>query len=114
MAAPWARCRVVCTGQHRELVRPILDFFEIHADVSLDGLRPEQPLATRARRLTGSLQGVLASERPDLVLAQGDTTSVLATAWASFFQRFLSAMSRPACAAATPFLPFPRKPTGSP
>jgi UDP-N-acetylglucosamine 2-epimerase (non-hydrolysing) len=67
-AASWARCRVVCTGRHRELVRLILDFFEIHGDFSLDGLRPEQPVATRARRLTDSLHGVHASERPDLVL----------------------------------------------
>jgi UDP-N-acetylglucosamine 2-epimerase (non-hydrolysing) len=109
MAAPWARCRVVCTGQHRELVRPILDFFEIQADVSLDGPRPEQSLATRARRLTGSLQGVLATERPDLVLAQGDTTSVLATAWASFFHEVPFGHVEAGLRSGDPLSPFPEE-----
>ena len=71
--APWARCRVVCTGQHRELMAPILTFFGIRPDLRLDAMRPGQPVAELAARMIASLRGAIASERPDLVLAQGDT-----------------------------------------
>jgi UDP-N-acetylglucosamine 2-epimerase (non-hydrolysing) len=91
------------------LVRPILDFFEIHTDLSLDGPRPEQPLATRTTSLTSSLQGVLATERPDLVLAQGDTTSVLAAAWASFFQEVPFGHVEAGLRSGDPLSPFPEE-----
>jgi UDP-N-acetylglucosamine 2-epimerase (non-hydrolysing) len=38
--APWARRRIVCTGEHRELVAPILDFFGIEPQVDLAAMRP--------------------------------------------------------------------------
>jgi UDP-N-acetylglucosamine 2-epimerase (non-hydrolysing) len=86
-AARGLRCRVVCTGQHNDLVDPLLDYFEIKPDVRLNAMRPGQPLAELTERLVGSLGGTLAVLRPDLVLAQGDTASVLAAALASVAQR---------------------------
>jgi UDP-N-acetylglucosamine 2-epimerase (non-hydrolysing) len=80
--APWARCRVILTGQHRELADSVLDFFEIKPDVDLDFMRLALPLAELAARLTVVLAETLVCEKPDLVLAQGDTTSVIATALA--------------------------------
>ncbi len=80
--APWARCRVVLTGQHRELTDSVLDFFDIKPHIDLDFMRLALPLTQLAGRLTKALTGVFNSESPDLVLAQGDTTSVLATALA--------------------------------
>jgi len=82
-SAPWARCRVVVTGQHRDLVGPILDLFRIEPDVTLQSMRPGQSLPELMQRLTASLKGVFAAERPSLVLAQGDTASMLAAALAS-------------------------------
>jgi UDP-N-acetylglucosamine 2-epimerase (non-hydrolysing) len=86
-AAPWARCRIVCTGQHRELVAPILDFFGIEPNLDLRAMRPGEPLGSLTGRMVASMKGALAAERPDLVLAQGDTSTVLATALASFMHR---------------------------
>ncbi len=77
-----ARCRVVLTGQHRELTDSVLDFFDIKPHIDLDFMRLALPLTQLAGRLTKALTGVFNSESPDLVLAQGDTTSVLATALA--------------------------------
>jgi UDP-N-acetylglucosamine 2-epimerase (non-hydrolysing) len=82
---PWADCRVIHTGQHRDLASPILDFFGIAPDVSLDAMRPGQSLADLTARLLSELHAVLDRDRPDLVLAQGDTTSVLCTALATFY-----------------------------
>src|SRR5690242_17243419 len=83
-ASPWARCKVLCTGQHRDLVRPILDFFAIPTDVCLDAMRPGQPIPELMARVVRSIRGAIAGQRPDLVLAQGDTSSVLSAAHASF------------------------------
>ncbi len=84
-AAPWADCRVLLTAQHRELVDETLAFFGIVPDIDLDAMRPGQSLVDLTARLLGTISESLASEAPDLVLAQGDTTTVLATALSCFY-----------------------------
>jgi UDP-N-acetylglucosamine 2-epimerase (non-hydrolysing) len=85
--APWAACRVLLTGQHRDLVGPMLDFFGVEADCDLGLMRPGESLAELTARMLGGVAEALAREEPDLVLAQGDTTTVLAAALASYYQR---------------------------
>ncbi len=79
---------IVCsTGQHREMLDQVTDYFGIEADRDLDLMAPAQTLAdTTSRCLTG-LDAVLAECRPDCVVAQGDTTTVLAAALAAFYRR---------------------------
>lgn len=85
--APWVHCRVLATAQHRELLDQTLAFFGIVPDRDLDLMRPGQSLAGLMARLIAALDPVLADEQPDLVIAQGDTATVLATALCSFYQR---------------------------
>jgi UDP-N-acetylglucosamine 2-epimerase (non-hydrolysing) len=80
----WARCRVLVTGQHRDLLAPILDLFDIVPDRTLNVMRPGQSLIELTTKLLAGLGEVYADEQPDLVIGQGDTTSVLATSLASF------------------------------
>jgi UDP-N-acetylglucosamine 2-epimerase (non-hydrolysing) len=82
---PWADCRVLFTAQHRELVDPLLAFLEIRPDVDLDIMRPGQSLVDLTARLLGATAEALAREAPDMVLAQGDTTTVLAAGLAAFY-----------------------------
>ena len=63
----------------------MLAFFGIAPDIDLDVMRPGQTLVDLTARLLGSVADALARESPDMVLAQGDTTTVLATALASFY-----------------------------
>ena len=65
----------------------MLDVFGIVPDVDLNVMRPGQSLVDLTARLLGSVAEALTLERPDMVLAQGDTTTVLATALACFYQR---------------------------
>ncbi|MDR3622079.1 MAG: UDP-N-acetylglucosamine 2-epimerase (non-hydrolyzing) [Paludisphaera borealis] len=83
-ASSWARCRVIFTAQHRDLVAPVFEFFGVQPDVDLDVMRPGQSLADLSNRLLASLHDSLRREDPDFVLAQGDTTTVLAAALASY------------------------------
>ena len=79
----------VLSGQHRDLVRPFVEVFGITIDHDLDVMQANQtPVQTCARILT-ALEPLLEAERPDLVLVQGDTTTVLAGALAAFHQGIL-------------------------
>ncbi len=80
------RARLAATGQHRELLARALADFGLAADVDLDLMRPGQTLAKITARALVGLDGTIADERPDFVLAQGDTTTVLAAALASFYR----------------------------
>jgi UDP-N-acetylglucosamine 2-epimerase (non-hydrolysing) len=80
-------CRVLATAQHRGLLDQILKGFAIIADLDLDIMRPNQSLAALTSRLLLELDGVLQAEKPDVVLAQGDTTTVMSAALACFYLR---------------------------
>lgn len=78
---------VVNTGQHRELIDQVISLFGIHVDRDLAVMRPDQSLAGLTSRLLTAIDDVLATTDPDFVLVQGDTTTVLAGALASFYRR---------------------------
>jgi len=80
-------CRVVATAQHRELLDQVLNLFGIRADVDFDIMEENQQLAELTARLLPRLDELLAAEKPDWVLVQGDTTTVLATALACYYRR---------------------------
>jgi UDP-N-acetylglucosamine 2-epimerase (non-hydrolysing) len=77
---------VVSTGQHREMLQQVVELFAISIDRELDVMRPNQSLAGLTARLLEAVDDVLVVEAPALVLAQGDTTTVLAAALASFYR----------------------------
>jgi len=80
-------CTVVATGQHKEMFQQVIDRFGIEVDAELDVMRPNQTLAELTARLMASIDGWLATARPDMALVQGDTTTVLVAALACFYRR---------------------------
>ncbi len=79
---------VVCiTGQHREMLDQVLSAFAITPDIDLDLMAPDQSLAALTAALFGALDPIVADVRPDWVLAQGDTTTVLAASLVAFYRR---------------------------
>jgi UDP-N-acetylglucosamine 2-epimerase (non-hydrolysing) len=84
---PWADVRVMATAQHRQMLDQVLQAFGIVPDIDLNVMRPNQTLPALTARLITELDAVLETERPDVVLVQGDTTTVLAVALASFYRR---------------------------
>lgn len=83
----WANVRVLATAQHRQMLDQVLAFFGITPDIDLNMMRPNQSLTTLTARLLLELDEVLQSERPDVVLVQGDTTTVMTVALACFYHR---------------------------
>lgn len=78
---------VVNTGQHRQLIDQVVERFEIHVDRDLAVMQPDQTLAGLTARLLRAIDDVMMAVDPHLVLVQGDTTTVLAGALASFYRR---------------------------
>lgn len=81
------RCRVVATGQHREMFQQVAAELGFTADADLDAMQPDQTLAGLTSRLMQKVDGWLANGHPDLALVQGDTTTVLVASLACFYRR---------------------------
>jgi len=79
--------RVVSTAQHREMLDRVTAELALAPDVDLDLMRPDQGLNELAARLLVALDRLLATERPDWLLVQGDTTTAFAAALAAFHRR---------------------------
>jgi UDP-N-acetylglucosamine 2-epimerase (non-hydrolysing) len=76
---------VVRTGQHRELVDPLMDELGLKADLDLCVMQPNQDLSYVLSESVRGLSGFIVRERADWVLVQGDTTSAFAGALAAFY-----------------------------
>jgi UDP-N-acetylglucosamine 2-epimerase (non-hydrolysing) len=75
------------TGQHRELLDQALSVFSIEPDYDLRLMEPAQQLSTLAGRVISGMGEIIRTEKPDLVLVQGDTTTALGAALAAFYNR---------------------------
>lgn len=80
------RCRVVCTGQHREMFHQVAREFGFTVDVDLDTMQANQTLAGLTARLMQKIDECLGGGHPDMALVQGDTTTVFVAALACFYR----------------------------
>ena len=85
-AAPGIETRVCVTAQHREMLDQVLNLFAITPDVDLNLMQPGQALATLTAQILTHLDPVLEAEKPDWVLVQGDTTTVMTASLAAFYR----------------------------
>lgn len=78
---------IMSTGQHREMMRPVLDFFGITPDVDLQLMTPGQSLTEFVATAMIRLREAWQAHRPDIVCIQGDTATCAAAAIAAFFEK---------------------------
>ena len=79
--------RVCVTGQHREMLDQVLNLFNIKPDIDLEVMTQGQTLPALTAKIIESMDAVLADERPDVVLVQGDTTTVMAVSLVAFYHQ---------------------------
>lgn len=79
------RTSVLSTGQHREMLAQVLALYGITPDADLGLMTPDQTLSGLTRAAIGGLTDCLATLRPDMLLVQGDTTTVFAAALTAFY-----------------------------
>lgn len=85
--APWANVNVLSTGQHELLLNRALGDFNINVQHHLNVIRENHRLTNLAAQILSRLDSYFENNKPDFVLAQGDTTTVFAVAVACFYNR---------------------------
>lgn len=79
--------KICITSQHKQLLRQVIDFFEIKEDVDLDIMTENQSLEYVTASVVTKMRDVLLDVQPDVLLVQGDTTTVFAAALAAYYQK---------------------------
>ena len=85
--APRLRVTRVFTGQHRELATDLFDALDMHPDIALDLMREDQRIEDVGSRAMCELAALLREDPPDLLLVQGDTTTVFFASLAAFLNK---------------------------
>jgi UDP-N-acetylglucosamine 2-epimerase (non-hydrolysing) len=83
-AHPNMNSALCLTAQQREMLDQVLQIFAINADFDLDLMQPSQTLNGLSSRIFQSIDELLASAKPDVVLVHGDTTTAFETSVACF------------------------------
>lgn len=79
---------IVCvTGQHKEMLRQVLDIFEVEPDYDLEIMKPGQDLYDITADVLKGMRDILKEVEPDVVLVHGDTSTASATALAAFYRQ---------------------------
>lgn len=102
-------CRVCVTAQHREMLDQVLQSFGITPDYDLDIMQSGQTLAQITTRALEGVDKVLAEAQPDMVLVQGDTTTVFTAGLAASYHRIALGHIEAGLRTGDKFDPFPEE-----
>jgi len=80
-------CKIIVSGQHREMLDQMLEIFQINSDYDLNIMEQGQSLSNITKNSLLGIEKILKKERPSMVLVQGDTTTTFTGALAAFYQK---------------------------
>lgn len=86
-ARPELDVKVCVTAQHRQMLDQVMEIFGLTADFDLNVMAPNQTLGDVTCKVLKGMESVFAQWRPDMILVQGDTTTVMAAALAAFYHK---------------------------
>jgi len=108
-AIPNMAVRTLATAQHRELLDDVLRVFSIVPDHDLNVMTENQRLSDVTARCVQGIDRILEAEKPGMIVAQGDTTTVLAAALAAYYQRVPFAHVEAGLRTDDKYAPFPEE-----
>jgi len=108
-ASNWAECELVLTGQHKELIDPLVEQFALPVRHNLQAMRHDQALAPVTARILEGLDQLIVATQPHAIIGQGDTVSVLAASMAAFFRQVPFAHVEAGLRTGNLHLPFPEE-----
>jgi UDP-N-acetylglucosamine 2-epimerase (non-hydrolysing) len=100
---------VAVTAQHRTMLDQVNEVFDIKPEFDLNIHRPGQTLTALTTRALHGVQEVLADQRPDAVVVQGDTTTVFAAALAAFYEQIPVVHLEAGLRSGNPYSPYPEE-----
>lgn len=101
--------QVCATAQHRQMLDQALAPFGIHPDFDLDIMLPGQTLAQVTSRAVAGLDRIIAQEKPDVILVQGDTTTAFCGALVGYYHRIKVGHVEAGLRTGNKFAPFPEE-----
>lgn len=102
-------CKVCVSGQHRELLDQVMDIFSLEADYNLRVMTANQSLSSLTSKLVDELHRVYEQEHPDVVLVQGDTTTVFCASLVAFYHKIKVGHVEAGLRTEDKFAPFPEE-----
>lgn len=100
---------IVSTGQHKEMLDQVNELFEIVPDINLDIFEHGQGLNQIAAKIFDRLDPVLVEKKPDLLLVQGDTSTVTIASLAAFYREIPVVHLEAGLRSGNLFSPFPEE-----
>jgi UDP-N-acetylglucosamine 2-epimerase (non-hydrolysing) len=100
---------VCVTAQHREMLDQVLELFEIEPDYDLDLMRPDQSLSRLTAAVFTDLDPILRDLKPDWIIIQGDTTTVMCAALLGYYHRIRVGHVEAGLRTANKWHPFPEE-----
>ena len=77
--------QICVTGQHRKMLDQVLEIFNLHPDFDFNVMTTGQDLTDVCTSVLIEMRELFKSNKPDIVLVHGDTTTTMATALAAFY-----------------------------
>lgn len=101
---------VICvTAQHRQMLDQVLELFNIKPDYDLNIMKPNQSLFELTSNVLLNIQPILEKEKPDIILVQGDTTTVFVASLAAFYLKIKIGHVEAGLRTFNKFSPFPEE-----
>lgn len=101
--------QVCVTGQHKEMLGQVLNFFSIEPDYNLSVMQQNQSLFDMTAAILKGLEHVFVAARPDIVLVQGDTTTAFVGALAAYYNKIPVAHIEAGLRSDNKYSPFPEE-----
>jgi UDP-N-acetylglucosamine 2-epimerase (non-hydrolysing) len=101
--------RVCVTGQHRQMLDQVLDFFGIKSDFDLKLMTHNQSLPGLAAKAIAGCSEIFEQLKPGMVFVQGDTTTAFAAAFAAFLHKIPVAHVEAGLRSFQKYSPFPEE-----
>lgn len=79
--------KIILSGQHKEMIDPVLNFFEVRVDYDLNVMVHNQTLSYITSAIISKLENIFIKDLPDMVLVHGDTTTACAASLAAFYHK---------------------------
>ncbi len=101
--------KILVTGQHREMLDQVLEFFKITPDYDLNLMKPNQTLFDITADALRGMEKIIDEVKPDLIIVQGDTTTVLTGALAGYYKKVKVAHLEAGLRTGDKYSPFPEE-----
>lgn len=100
---------LVSTGQHKQMLLPIFDFFQVQPDHDMEVMTENQSLESLTAQVLQKCSLLFKAEQPRLVVVQGDTTTAMAAALSAFYQHIPIAHVEAGLRSYDHYAPFPEE-----